>query len=64
MFDGKEKELLCRFLQYANAESDDAPCDLCARTEGLSDIKTFRSYLRSFIKDFKPEKYDSGNIGY
>ena len=60
VFDGNEKELLCRFLQYANADLYDAPCDLCARTDGLSDIKAFRSYLRSFIKDFKPETIREG----
>lgn len=59
VFDGEDKVLL-RFLRYAEGEIYDSPNELSRRTDGLSSIKTFRKYLRSFIDSFQPEVIREG----
>ena len=51
---------LLRFLKYANDDLYYSPKELQKTTGGLSAIKAFRAYLRSFIKNFKPEKLRDG----
>ena len=60
VFDGSEKQQLWKVLQYANEDLYYAPRELSGRTDGFSDLNAFRSYLRSFIKDFKPETIREG----
>ena len=60
IFDGNEDTMLLRFLQYANEDLYYAPCELAKQTEGISTLRAFRSYLRTFIKNFKGETIREG----
>ena len=60
IFDGDEHKIPLRFLQYANEDMYYAPRELAGQTEGLSEIKAFRAYLRSFIQNFKGETIRDG----
>ena len=55
VFAGEEEKMLLRFLKYANEDLYYSPRELSEKTDGLSDVKAFRTYLRSFIEDFQPE---------
>lgn len=59
VFDGGDRTLL-RFLQYAEGELYDSPNELSRQTDGFSNLKTFRKYLRSYIDDFQPEVIRDG----
>ena len=59
VFDGEESVLL-RFLKYANEDIYFSPRELATATDGLSNLKSFRNYLRSFISGFKPELLRDG----
>lgn len=59
-FSGEGESDSPRFLRYAEEKDAYAPRELSARTEGLSDIKAFRAYLRGFIKSFCPEDIREG----
>lgn len=54
-FDGDEKGYRMHFALYVSDEYGLSPRELSRRTEGLSQIKTFRAYLAQFVKDFRPE---------
>ena len=60
VFDGREDEVLLRFLKYKYEDLYYLPRELSVETDGLSDIKAFRAYLRSFIEGFKPELIRDG----
>ena len=63
VFEADEDKLFLRFLKYANAELYYSHRELSELTDGMSDIKAFRAYLRSFICNFEPEILRDG-IGY
>ncbi len=49
-----------RVLQYADEDRYFRPKEFSKLTDGLSQIKAFRSYLRSFVKKFKSEPIREG----
>jgi hypothetical protein len=49
-----------RFLQYANEDVFFSRNELSRRTGDLSNLKTFRAYLRRFTADFQPELIRDG----
>ncbi len=63
VFEGDEDKVLLRFLKYANEDLYYSPHELARATDGLSNVKAFRSYLRSFIENFEPELLRDGK-GY
>ena len=63
VFCAEEKEIIPSFLKYANEDLYYSRGELSRGTGGLSDIKSFRRYLRDFIKNFKPELLRDGK-GY
>lgn len=60
VFDGAEKSVPWRILQYANEDLYYAPHELSAHTDGFSDLKAFRAYLQAFIRNFNPETVREG----
>ena len=52
-----------RFLKYINEDLYYSPHELARATDGFSNVKAFRRYLRSFIDNFKPELLRDGK-GY
>lgn len=60
VFDGEGDRMLLRFLQYANEDLFFAPRELSERTEGLSDLRAFRAYLREYIENFTGETIREG----
>ncbi len=55
VFGKKAEDCFFRVLQYANEDNYFRPRELSKLTDGLSQIKAFRSYLRSFVEKFKSE---------
>lgn len=55
VFYGHDDKTLFRLLQYLDEDRYFGPRELSGRTDKLSEIKAFRSYLKAFIKDFRPE---------
>ena len=55
VFSGREETVLLRFLRYENEDLYYCARELSAKTGGMSDLKVFRAYLKSFIKNFEPE---------
>jgi hypothetical protein len=55
VFDGTDRNMSLRFLQYANEDLYFARNELSRRTGDLSNLKAFRAYLRHFTANFKPE---------
>jgi hypothetical protein len=47
-------------IQYLDEDRYYSSGDLSKCTDRLSEIKAFRSYLKTFIKDFKPETIRDG----
>ena len=60
VFDPDEKKMLFKPMQYLDEDCYYALKELSVRTDGLSEIKAFRSYLKAFVKDFKPESLCHG----
>lgn len=60
VFTGDEEEILLNFLKYANEDLYYAKGELSRYTDGLSNIKAFRRYLRKFIEGFEPELLREG----
>jgi hypothetical protein len=60
IFEGTDKDMSPRFLQYANEELYFSRNELNKRTEYLSDLKVFRAYLRHYIKHFRSEPIRDG----
>ena len=63
VFSGDEKDIYCRFLKYANEDFYYSNGGLAKSTDGLSNIKAFRRYLRDFLDNFEPELLREGK-GY
>ena len=59
-FEGDERADLGGVVRYANEEQYYAPRELSGRTDGFSNLKAFRGYLRSFIQNFEPEPIRPG----
>ena len=55
VFDGGERQLLLRVLEYANEDLYYAPRELSRQTAGASELGAFRAYLRDFIDSFESE---------
>lgn len=55
VFDGNERKTKLRILQYLYEERYYKTQELSMRTDKLSEVKAFRSYLKSFLKAFQPE---------
>lgn len=60
IFSGDGTDLCPSFLKYAGEDLYFFPRELSGRTDGLSDLKVFRAYLRSFIEGFEPELIRDG----
>ena len=60
IFDGNEDTMLLGFLKYANEDLYYEPCELATQTEGVSALRAFKSYLRTYIKNFKGEAIRHG----
>ena len=63
VFSGEEDGIFLRFLKYANEDLYYSAGELSKSTDGLSDIKAFRQYLREFLDSFEPELLRDGK-GY
>lgn len=59
-FEYDKKRSILKFLQYANEDLYYAHHQLAKQTGGLSNLKAFRSYLRSYIKNFEGETICDG----
>ena len=53
-FDGRSDGVPFRLLKYKNEDFYYCKEELSALTDGVSRLKSFRSYLNSYIKDFRP----------
>ena len=60
VFSGDEDEASYRFLRYANEDLYYSKGELSRATDGFSDIKAFRKYLRDFLNNFEPELLREG----
>ncbi len=60
IFENHAEDGLLRFLKYVSEDQYFAPRELSGRTNGLSDLKSFRSYLLSYIRNFKSELIRDG----
>lgn len=60
VFGGHTDKTHFRLLQYLDEDRYFGPRELSARTDRLSEIKAFRSYLKTFIKNFQPELIREG----
>jgi hypothetical protein len=59
VFGGGDKTFF-KLLQYLDEDRYYSSQELSKRTDWLSETKAFRSYLKSFIKNFKPELIREG----
>ena len=55
MYVDVKERIPSRLIRYMDEERYFAPGELSERTSGLSHMKSFRSYLRDFIRNFKSE---------
>lgn len=62
VFVGTEREIPLRFLQYANEEVYFPRNELHRLTGKMSSLKTFRAYLKQFIKQFEPQVIREGKL--
>jgi hypothetical protein len=62
VFVGTEREMPLRFLQYANEEVYFPQNELHRLTGKMSSLKTFRAYLKQFIKQFEPQVIREGKL--
>ena len=60
VFDKDAKKTFFKPIQYLDEDRYYSPSDLSKRTDRLSETKAFRSYLKTFIKDFKSETIRDG----
>lgn len=59
-FDGFGRDVELGIIKYKNEDHFYQIGELSERTGGLSEIKAFRAYLRSYIKSFAPETLREG----
>ena len=55
VFDKDTEKMFFKPIQYLDEDRYYSPRDLSKRTDRLSETNAFRSYLKTFIKDFKSE---------
>ena len=60
VFRADARKLFFKPIQYLYEDNFYAPEELSKQTDRLSDTGAFRSYLKSFIKDFEPEQIRDG----
>lgn len=60
VFEGTDQDMPLRFLQYANEELYFPRNELHRFTGEMSSLKTFRAYLKQFIKQFRPQVIREG----
>ena len=60
VFDKDAKKMFFKPIQYLDEDRYYSSGDLSRCTDRLSEIKAFRSYLKTFIKDFTPETIRDG----
>ena len=60
VFDKNTSKMFFKPLQYLDEDRYYSPRDLSKSTDRLSETKAFRSYLKTFIKDFKSETIRDG----
>ena len=60
VFDKNTSKMFFKPIQYLDEDLYDSPSDLSKRTDRLSETKAFRSYLKTFIQDFKSETIRDG----
>ena len=60
VFDRDTEKMFFKPIQYLDEDRYYSPSDLSKRTDRLSETKAFRSYLKTFIKDFKSETIRDG----
>ena len=60
VFDKDAKKMFFKPIQYLDEDHYYSPRDLSKSTDRLSETKAFRSYLKTFIKDFKSETIRDG----
>ena len=60
VFDKDAKKMFFKPIQYLDEDRYYSSGDLSKCTDRLSEIKAFRSYLKTFIKDFKSESIRDG----
>ena len=60
VFDKDAHKMFFKPIQYLDEDHYYSPRDLSKSTDRLSETKAFRSYLKTFIKDFKSETIRDG----
>ena len=60
VFDKETEKMFFKPIQYLDEDHYYSPSDLSKYTDRLSETKAFRSYLKTFIKDFKSETIRDG----
>ena len=60
VFDKNTPKMFFKPIQYLDEDHYYSPSDLSKSTDRLSETKAFRSYLKTFIKDFKSETIRDG----
>ena len=60
VFDKDAQKMFFKPIQYLDEDRYYSSGDLSKCTDRLSEIKAFRSYLKAFLKDFKPETIRDG----
>ena len=60
VFDKNTPKMFFKPIQYLDEDHYYSPSDLSKSTARLSETKAFRSYLKTFIKDFKSETIRDG----
>ena len=60
VFDKNTSKMFFKPIQYLDEDRYYSPSDLSKRTDRLSETNAFRSYLKTFIKDFKSETIRDG----
>ena len=60
MFDKETEKMFFKPIQYLDEDRYYSSGDLSKCTDRLSETNAFRSYLKTFIKDFKSETIRDG----
>ena len=60
VFNNDSEKMFFKPIQYLDEDHYYSPRDLSKSTDRLSETKAFRSYLKTFIKDFKSETIRDG----
>lgn len=60
VFNKDTEKMFFKPIQYLDEDHYYSPSDLSKRTDQLSETKAFRSYLKMFVKNFKPETIRDG----